>query len=293
MAGRHVVERIPDLRGRVTRWVRKQKPHLEPVSLGELERGIRSLGIGGRDLLVHASWDGMPHLTAKPSEMLRLLFEIAGDGSTLLMPTHPPEVQRDGVWYYDVERSISRMGLLSECLRRTPGARRSPFPVAPVSAVGPGAADYTRDYRGQSKGTPWGLGSPYWELGEQSGQVLVLGIDFIRTLTLMHCAFDVLLDESPIDDFYEDVTFTVVQGGRAERWNVLRQRREMERQLATLAFRRMAIRSGTVRVLSIKGIPICGLDARAFLDWHLPIARKTGLPYWGFRRRKRTQVRAG
>jgi aminoglycoside N3'-acetyltransferase len=176
------------------------------------------------------------------------------------------------------------MGLLSESLRRTPGAKRSPVPLAPVCALGPNADLYTRDYRAESDGTPWGLGSPWWELGKQRGQVLVIGIDWVRTLTLMHCAFDVLGAENPIADFYEPVSYLVQQQGRKERWELKQQRRSLDSNLATFAFRHLGDRSGTMVRRSLGGIKLTVVDAQAFLNWHLPIAKQTGLPYWGFAR---------
>ncbi len=289
--GRHAVERVPELRERVGRWVRRPAPEPQSLTLDELGGALRDAGVeAGRDLLVHSSWAGLGKLQARPSEVVAMLRALIGPEATLLMPTHAVEKERDGLLVYDVERSPTRMGFLAESLRRAPGALRSPCPIAPVSALGPAAAAYTRDYRAESGGTPWGRGSPYWELGERRGQVLVLGLDFVRALTLMHCAFDVLGDENPIANFYEPIDYWVVRGGREERWSLLRQRRALERQLASLAFRRMALRSGTVRATTFRGVALTVVDARAFLDWHLPIARSSGLPYWGFERRSRASA---
>jgi hypothetical protein len=74
----------------------------------------------------------------------------------------------------------------------------------------------------------------------------------------------------------------VVRDGAEERWSLRQQRRYLERHLATYAFRRMALASGTLIERSWRGVRMCVVDAKAFLDWHLPIARRTGLPYWGW-----------
>jgi aminoglycoside N3'-acetyltransferase len=285
VAGRHAVSRVPDLRAYATRWVRRPPREPATITLHELRAALLSAGVEpGRDLLVHASWGGMQKLQAKPSQLVTLLRELSGAAGTLLAPTHAIEKQQGGLFLYDVSRSPTRMGLVSESLRRSPGAVRSPVPHAPVSALGNAAELYTRDYLSESGGTAWGRGSPYWLLGERRGQVLVLGLDFVRTLTLMHCAFDVLGGENPIADFYEPVEYLVTQGGREERVVMRRQRKNLDQNLATFAFRRLALRSGTVRTSDLKGVPITVVDAHAFLEWHLPIARATGLPYWGFSR---------
>jgi aminoglycoside 3-N-acetyltransferase len=287
--GRFAVGRVPRLREAVGRWVRKPLAEPQTYSLADLRVALEHAGVkAGRDLLVHSSWAGMGRPQATPRELLKMLAELIGPASTLLVPAHAVEKTQGGVLIYDVEKSPSRMGMLSESIRRFPGVRRGPFPVAPVFAVGPGADEYTKDHRVESSGTPWGKGSPYWLLGERGGQVLVIGLDFVRTLTLMHCAFDVLLDDNPIADFYEPIKYLVVRGGAEEHWYVRRQRRQLERHLATFTFRKLALKSGTVRETRFRGVSIAVVDAKGFLDWHLELARRTGLPYWGFRRRRRS-----
>lgn len=293
VVGRHVVEHVPDLRGRVGVWARRAPVEGKPLLVGDLAAAIRAAGVGaGRDLLVHCSWAGMRQLKAKPSDVITMLRASIGESATLVMPAHPIEKEEDGLLVYDVEKTPSRMGMLSESMRRVPGVKRSPVPLAPVFAVGPASDAYTRDYREASKGTPWGVGSPWWEIGERMGQVLILGVDFVRTLTLLHVAFDVLGDANPIADYYESIDYVVRMGGREERWTLRRQRRSLERQLATVAFSRMVLRSGTVRTTTLSGLKIATVDAKAFLDWHLPVARATGLPYWGFSRRGLSSDRA-
>lgn len=288
VGGRHAVNYVPNLRSYATKWVRQTSLEPDSIALADFRQAILDAGVTpGRDLLVHASWSGFQRLQAKPSELLAALREIVGEQHTLVMPTGAVEKRREGVLVYDVERSPSRMGLLSESLRRMKGALRSPVPIAPVSAIGPAAEDYTRDYRDQSSLTPWGRGSPYWEIAERGGQVLVLGIDFVRTLTLMHTAYDVLLESNPIPNYYEPVDYIVVRGGKEERWSLRQQQRYLESHLATYAFRRMALASGTLVERSWRGVRMCVVDAKAFLEWHLPIAQRTGLPYWGWSLRAR------
>ena len=115
----------------------------------------------------------------------------------------------------------------------------------------------------------------------------MLGIDFVRTLTLMHTAFDVLLESNPIPNYYELIDYIVVRGGKEERWSLRQQQRYLEQHLATYAFRRMALESGTLVERNWRGVRICVVDANAFLEWHMPIARRTGLPYWGWNLRSR------
>jgi aminoglycoside 3-N-acetyltransferase len=287
VAGRAVAERVPELRARATQFVRKPPVDDVPVSLDELRTALAQLGVdGSRDLLVHASWSGLKVLRCKPSDLVKLLLDVVGTQSTLLMPAHPVEKLEDGALVYDVNKTPTRMGMLSETFRRMPDVRRGPVPIAPVIARGPHAEAYTRDSRASSGNTPWGRGTPWVELCERGGLEVILGVDFVRALTLLHCAFDLLGDDNPIRDYYEPIDALVVESGVRERWHLRHQRRSLERHLATFAFRKAALASGTVRVTNLKGIPIAVVDAKRFLAWHLPIARAIGMPYWGFARRR-------
>jgi hypothetical protein len=117
-------------------------------------------------------------------------------------------------------------------------------------------------------------------LAERNGQALFLGIDFIRALTLEHVAFDLLRKDHPITGYYSEQSIIVVDHGTEERWRVLDHRKELESRLATIAMKRMVLRSGTIRCEQFKGIKLGVMNAAPFLDWHLPLVRKRGWPYW-------------
>ena len=288
VTGRHGVGFIPKFRARIGRWARHPPGPLRPVSLTELERRLVELGVArGRDLVVHSSWDGLRQVQGKPIEILRLLHALVGPDATLLMPSHPREKREDGLPCFDVERSPTSMGLLAEILRRRPGSRRGAFPIAPACALGPAAERYTRDFRRESGGTPYGRGSPWHTIAERGGQVLLLGVAPQRALTLAHVAFDLLGPANPIRNYYREQTWLVVRGGAAERWTVRAVDPAIEKYLATYTFARMMTRAGVITERVDDGLYLTWLDARRFLDWHLPIARDTGFPYWGFPRAQR------
>jgi aminoglycoside N3'-acetyltransferase len=289
VAGRHAVSRSPALRARLTRAVRRPAAKIS-FTLENLRAHLNEAGLGdGKDLLVHCAWDGMSGLQAKPSELIALLRSMIGEEATLLMPSHPIAVIRQGQHVFDVTRTPSAAGIVSESFRRMPGVQRSPFPIAPVLAAGPDAAAYTSDFRELSNACPYGPGSPYVRLAEKNGLVLFLGIDFIRVNTLVHVAFDVLGDANPVADYYEARAFMVVRDGREERWEVRQQRGALENHFAGHAFKRMMLQSKCIRICDLGGLPIALLDAARFVSWHLPLAREHGWPYWGYRRRSQAE----
>ncbi len=286
--GRYVFSLFPKLRQWIYRRVRKPQAQSEAVSLDELERMIRQLGVEEGDvLMVHSSWDGMRALQAPPFDVIKMLLQLVGDTGTLMMTTAPVFTYREDIPVYNVAKSPSARGLLTEIFRRLPNALRSPCPMGTVSAVGPLAETMTCDFREESGGKPHGYGSPYWELIQQQGKALVLGIDVIRTLTLMHCAVEVLGDELPIPHFFGPLPFIVIQNGQEQRWTVYRQRRKWDNHYASATFAKMIAASGTCQETSLKGLKVAVVDAKAFFDWHLPLARQQGWPFWRFPRKKR------
>jgi|WetSurMetagenome_2_1015567.scaffolds.fasta_scaffold39879_2 aminoglycoside 3-N-acetyltransferase len=283
VSGRMIFDRIPRLRHWVTRRVRKTAAEPDAVELQEFELFLQSLGITDGDILmVQSAWDGLRGLRARPSEVIAVFKKLIGPNGTLIMPTGPLPVTRDGIQVYDVDKSPSSLGLLSESFRRMPNVKRGMFPLAPVSAYGPLADVFTRDFRMESGNTAYGKGSPYWELGQRNGKVLILGIDFIRAVTLFHSAFDVLGCDNPIREFHVDMQYIVSKGGQEERITIRHPHPKWSSYLATGVFGKLILQSGACERTVFKGIKIAIIDARRFLTWHLEIARTAGWPYWGF-----------
>ena len=279
VSARLVIDRFPILQRMAHARARRPSNQSAQISLTELKEHILHLGYQpGNDLLVHASL--VSQLDGGLDDLIVFLCELVGSNGTLLMPSHPILLEQNGMKVYNVQSSRSRVGMLSERFRRTPGVLRSPFPIAPVCAIGLHAEDYTRDFRNESGNTPYGPGSPYHTLAERNGQVLYLGIDFIRALTLEHVAFDVLHGNHPIDNYYSKKTIIVTNNGFEEKCRILDHRKELTSRLATVVMKRMVLRSGTIRCEQLKGVKLGVMDVAPFLHWHQPLARKRGWPYW-------------
>lgn len=284
VAGRAGLGRLPAVRRSASRWVRQARTPTQRISLPHLRERILGLGYQpGRDLLVHAAL--APQVEGSLDDRIAMLRELVGPSATLLMPSHPILANHSDHAVYDVAKARSRVGLLSERFRRTPGVLRSAFPIASICALGPGAEQYTSDFRTASGGTAYGRGSPYCLLADRGGQVLYLGIDFIRALTLEHVAFDLLQGDHPIGNYYCRRTIAVIRGDASELWHVRDPRKDLEARLATLAMKRMVLRSGTIRRCNDIGVELAIMDAAAFVRWHLPLARTRGWPYWSLSRR--------
>src|SRR5215467_221797 len=172
----------------------------------ELAGALRQLGIRpGDTLLVHSSFDRFAGFSGKPSDVVRVLQEAVGTQGTLLMPTMPftgtavDYVSRGSI--FDVRRTPSQMGLLTELFRRCPEVIRSVHPTHPVAAWGARAAEMVVDHHRAR--TPCGAGSPFARLLEADGRILLLGTD-IESATFFHHVEEVLEPLMPVSPFTKD-----------------------------------------------------------------------------------------
>ena len=103
---------------------------------------------------------------------------------------------------FDVLRTPSRMGLLTELFRRSPGVVRSVHPTHPVAVLGRPANDIV--YEHYRSVTPCGVASPFGRLHERQGKILLLGTD-ISVLTFYHTVEELLEDSFPVSPFTKEV----------------------------------------------------------------------------------------
>lgn len=156
----------------------------------------------GDTLLVHSSFDAFEGFTGRPSDVIAALVDAVAPEGTLLMPTLPfsgtaVAWARDHP-LFDVARTPSRMGLLTEMFRRMPGVLRSAHPTHSVAAFGKDAEAMIAGHH--LARTPCGRESPFARLLDRNGKILFLGAD-ISSLTFFHCAEEFLESRFPVSPF--------------------------------------------------------------------------------------------
>lgn len=173
----------------------------------DLSRALATLGLAAGDtVLVHSAYDAFPGFSGKPTDMIAALQRAVGPTGHLLMPTMAftstaVDYVRSGS-VLDVRRTPSRMGLLTELFRRMPGVVRSAHPTHPVAVSGPDAAAICRDH--YAAGTPCGRPSPFVQLLDRDGKILLLGTD-IDVLTFYHAVEELLESRFPMSPFTTEV----------------------------------------------------------------------------------------
>ena len=170
---------------------------LPPVGREEIARDLRRLGLGAGDtVLVHSAMSRIGYVQGGAAAVVDAFFDVLGAGGngTLAVPTFPftgsmlGYVKSDPE--FDVDRTPSKMGAITEAVRRRPGALRSLEPTHPVAALGAQSRWLVEEHVNAEGSCD--VHSPLYRLTElePSGWVLLLGVDF-RNCTLLHAAEEV------------------------------------------------------------------------------------------------------
>jgi len=155
-------------------------------------------------LMVHSSVNNMaPMFTEGPAELLRMLREYCGSERTLVMPAFyfgdPKLGGARGTFSenprFDLRRTPSQMGLLTELFRRTKNVRLSRNPVYRVSALGPLADELVRGH--EHAESPSGRGTPFDFMAGRDTLILGIGKPY-QVLTQVHHAEAVMGEEFPV-----------------------------------------------------------------------------------------------
>jgi aminoglycoside 3-N-acetyltransferase len=212
----------------------------------------------GRDfevLMVHSSINGMqPMFTQGPVELLKMLMDFCGPERTLAMPAFyfgDPKLGGAAATFrarprFDLRRTPSQMGLLTELFRRSRGVIQSRHPVYRIAALGPLADELTRGH--EHAGSPAGAGPPVDAMTRHDTLLLGIGKRY-EVLTQVHHAEDLLGDQFPVParrgeplammlvDGDEEIPFQLASSSLSWNRNMWKLRRLMPReQLAEWRF---------------------------------------------------------
>ena len=166
-------------------------------------------------LMIHSSYDHLlPMYCGRPREIVDELIGFCGGERTLVMPAFClGGRRRDKKAYYrthvfDVRKSVSEMGLLTEIFRRLPGVKRSLHPTHSICALGPLASQLTATHH--LAATRTGKGTPFQFMAEKRCVLAGVGVEYFRALTQTHSAEDTLGKAFPVAFEQETVRVTIV-----------------------------------------------------------------------------------
>ena len=169
-----------------------RQPGNATIDRKQLVADLTALGLASGDtVLFHSSLKSIGWVEPGPEAVVEAFLDVVGPEGTIAVPTLVPALR--GIRpLFDVDRSPSEMGRLTEAVRTWPGARRSNHPTHSLAALGRRAEELTGAHgRGGGPNTPWGpkaLGfdSPWDRLRAWDAWVLLIGVDFSRCTLLHH-----------------------------------------------------------------------------------------------------------
>lgn len=193
------------LRSRRQAELQRTAPH---ATRADILQGLRGLGIQPGDVLfLHSSLKSLGFVEGGPATVLAALQDAVGPEGTLLLPTYwlPGGTllatceMKDYV--FDPRVHGTNMGALPTAFLALPGLQRSVHPTHSCAAVGPLAAELTRDHHRAP--SVFGVGSP-WERFARlpQGKVLGLGIS-MGPVTFYHLLEDQLGARFPVPIWLE------------------------------------------------------------------------------------------
>lgn len=156
----------------------------ERVREADIVAGLERLGVeAGATLLVHSSLSSFGWVEGGEHAVIDALLHVTGRSGLLAMPTHTWGTvnARQPVFHESLSPSI--VGRITEAFRHRPGVCRSLHPTHSVAASGADAEGFVHGHECFS--TPCARRSPYGQLVERGGKVLLLGVG-LDSFTLMH-----------------------------------------------------------------------------------------------------------
>ena len=167
------------------------------VTFEDIAGALRQLSIGGGGgVYIHSSLSSMGYVEGGADTVIDAFLHVLGPAGTFCVPTivyaaqgpRPP---------FDVQRTPSEVGRITETARLRAEARRSNNPTHSVAAIGARAEEITTGHdRGKGRPSPWGelaFGheSPWQRFYDLDATLVLLGVDW-EVNTMFHyqqCVF--------------------------------------------------------------------------------------------------------
>jgi aminoglycoside 3-N-acetyltransferase len=187
---------------------RRRVASLSPLTEADFTKILAGdLGLAAGDLVyVHSGMDGL-NLAFPFYRILFLIQEVIGSRGTVLFPTYPNHRMSSYEYLlqgkiFDVRRSPSYTGILTEFARRQRNAVRSLHPTKSVCALGPAAREITATHH--LSPYPYDICSPYFKLIERGGKIIGLGAT-TNYISFGYCVDDALKERFPVRVYHDQV----------------------------------------------------------------------------------------
>jgi aminoglycoside 3-N-acetyltransferase len=151
------------------------------LTFENLVDGFRELGVAeGDTLLVHSSYKSLGEVDGGPETVVRALEAALGAEGTLIMPTFNFDFTKGQAW--DVRKTRSKMGALTEIVRIDPRAKRVFHPFYSFAILG----RHAEMLGGLRYKSAYERNSVFGKLRDLDGKIMVIGLSYNDSMTFFH-----------------------------------------------------------------------------------------------------------
>ena len=228
-------------------------------------------------LMVHSSLAGMmPMYSGNISKLLTLLLAYCKEKNiTLAMPAflmgsnyQVIERYKNGKNTFDIAKTFSEMGMLSELFRMNPEVKRSIHPTHSICALGPLAENLTGNHH--LADTTFGEGTPFDEMIKHRTIILGIGLKSKNALTQIHAVEDIMKDRFPIPLYTGMIPVTCYnETGKPSVYNLRIRNQDYTFDLVS---QRRILRRIKNMDWTYKGIPFFSVEAKVVTDTFIEAA---------------------
>jgi aminoglycoside 3-N-acetyltransferase len=195
---------------RHAKWERERRrvASLPPLTETDFKEILSNdLRLTAGDLVyVHSGMDGLS-LSFPFYRILFLIQEIIGPSGSVVFPTYPNHRISSYEWLkqgnvFDIRRTPSYTGILTEFARRQRQAIRSLHPTKSVCVIGPAAKELTATHH--LSPYPYDTNSPYYKLIAGGGKIIGLGAT-TNYISFGYCVDDAFKEEFPVRVYHPEL----------------------------------------------------------------------------------------
>jgi aminoglycoside N3'-acetyltransferase/acyl carrier protein len=172
----------------------------------QLENILKAMGItAGDTVLMHSAFRIFNGFAGTPDQVIECVLNIIGPSGNLVMVSMPytgsTAAYLHGGVPFNVQHTMSAMGVITEIFRQKPGVVRSVNPAHPILAWGPAAPWIIADH--EKTMYSCGKGSPFEKLVHVQAKALLFDVS-LRSMTFFHYLKDLFQSTLPVK-LYEEM----------------------------------------------------------------------------------------
>ena len=151
------------------------------VSFDELVLNFQKLGLKNGDvLLVHSSYKSFGGVEGGPQTVIDALRSILTEVGTLIVPTFNYDFC--DVKTFNVKKTPSKMGIISELIRTDSNSKRTLDPVFSFAIIG----KYRDNLANLTSEHSFGPNSIFAKLRDLDAKIMIIGLDYNESMTFFH-----------------------------------------------------------------------------------------------------------